>query len=98
MRLAQQWRLANGTQLSLQGHLLWQQAFAMHGDVLDASFTALRQFAPVGGIGLSRYGGVAGMNLDWTLTPRSSLQLGYDYYTGQFDRSSMASMRYHLGF
>jgi len=98
MRLAQHWRLADGTDLSLQGHMLWQQAFAMHGDVLDASFTALQQFAPVGGIGLSRYGGVAGMDLNWGLTPRSSLQMEYDYYTGQLDRSTMAMVSYKLAF
>jgi len=98
VRLVQQWQLAHGTALNLQGHMLWQQAFSTRGNVLDASFTGLQQFAPVDGIGLSRYGGVAGMNLDWTFAPRSSLQLSYDYYTGQFDRSSMATISCLVGF
>ena len=98
MRAAQQWRLDNGGSLTFQAHMLWQQAFAMHGDVLDASFTALQQYAPVGGIGLSRYGGVAGMSLNWGLTRSSTLQLGYDHYTGQYEHSNMGMLNYRFGF
>jgi outer membrane autotransporter protein len=96
VRAGRNWRFDNGSKLTLQGHLLWQQAFAMRGDVLDASFTALQQYAPVGGIGLSRYGGVAGVDLGWTLSPRSTLQLGYNYFSGQFQRSSMGMLSYKL--
>jgi autotransporter-associated beta strand protein len=96
MRAARNWQFDNGGKLTLQGHLLWQQAFAMQGAVLDASFTALQQYAPVGGIGLSRYGGVAGLDLGWTLSPRSTVQLGYNYFSGQYQRSSMGMLSYKL--
>ncbi len=98
IRATHHWTLDNGSKLSLQGHMLWQQAFAMHGDVFDASFTGLQQYAPLGGIGLSRYGGVAGMDLNWSLTPRSSVQMGYDQYFAQREASQMATVSYHLTF
>ena len=98
LRASRSWSLDNGTALTLQASLLRQQAFAMHGDVLDASFTALQQYAPVGGIGLSRYGTVAGMNLNWSLSPRSTVQLGYNYFSGQYQHSSMGMLNYKLSF
>jgi uncharacterized protein with beta-barrel porin domain len=98
VRAAQSWTFDNGRKLTVQAHLLRQQAFAMHGDVLDASFTALQQYAPVGGIGLSRYGTVAGMRLDWNLSPRSAVQLGYNYFSGQYQRSGMGMVSYRLAF
>lgn len=66
-----------------QTHALWQQSFGLRGDVFEASFTGLDQFAPLGGVGLSRYGGVVGSTLDWRMTPRASVQLGCDQYLGQ---------------
>jgi len=96
MRAAQSWTLDNGSKLTVQAHLLRQQAFAMHGAVLDASFAALQQYAPVGGIGLSRYGTVAGMSVDWNLSRRSAVKFGYNYFSGQYQRSSMGMLSYRL--
>jgi autotransporter-associated beta strand protein len=98
MRTSQRWTLAGGGRLELQTHLSWQQAFAMHGDVFEASFAALDQWSPVGGIGLSRYGGVAGASLGWTMSPRGSLQIGIDQYLGQRQQARMATLDYRLSF
>ncbi len=98
LRAGRDWALAGGGHLSLQGHLLWQQAFAMHGDVPDASFAVLNQWAPVGGIGLSRYGGEAGMSLDWAMSPRSSLSFGIDQYVAQHDHGKMDTLNYRFNF
>ncbi|WP_267223161.1 S8 family serine peptidase [Dyella silvae] len=98
LRAGRDWSLAGGGSLSLQGHLLWQRAFSMHGDVLDASFAVLNQWAPVGGIGLSRYGGDAGFSLDWAITARSSLSLGMDQYVAQHDHGKMDTLNYRLSF
>ncbi|WP_430388768.1 S8 family serine peptidase [Dyella sp. 20L07] len=98
LRAGSDWSLAGGGHLSLQGHLLWQRAFSMHGDVLDASFADLNQWAPVGGIGLSRYGGDAGLSLDWTISSRSSLSLGMDQYVAQHDHGKMDTLSYRLSF
>ena len=78
--------------------MLWQQSFGLRGEVFDASFSGINQFAPVGGIGLSRYGGVLGTTLDWQMTPRASLQLGYDQYLGQRQQAQMATANFSWAF
>lgn len=98
LRASHDWPLAGGGSLSLQGRMLWQQSFGLRGEVFDASFSGINQFAPVGGIGLSRYGGVLGTTLDWRMTPRASLQLGYDQYLGQRQQAKMATANFRLVF
>ncbi|NMW25892.1 hypothetical protein HFP05_16435, partial [Rhodanobacter denitrificans] len=77
---------------------LWQQSFGLRGEVFDASFSGIDQFGPVGGIGLSRYGGVLGTTLGWQMTSRASLQLGYDQYIGQRQQAKMATANFRLVF
>jgi len=98
MRATRDWTLADGGSLSLQAHMLWQQSFGVRGEVFDASFSGINQFAPVGGIGMSRYGGVFGTTLDWRMTSRTSLQLGYDQYLGQRQQAKMATASFRLDF
>ncbi len=98
LRAGHRWQLAGGGSLNVQGHLQWQQAFGMHGDVFDASFTAVDQWAPVGGVGLSRYQGQAGLTLDWAMSARSSLQFGMDQYFGQRSDGMMGTLNYRLAF
>jgi autotransporter-associated beta strand protein len=98
MRAARQWNFARGGSLDLQAHLAWQRAFAMRGDVFEASFTGIDQWAPLGGIGLSRYGGVAGMTLDWAMTPRAGLSFGLDHRFAQHEQGSMATLAYRVSF
>ena len=98
VRADHEWTLANGGSLSLQGRMLWQQSFGLRGEVFDASFSGINQFAPVGGIGLSRYGGVVGTSLNWKLAPRASLQLGYDQYLGQRQQARMATAAFNWAF
>jgi autotransporter-associated beta strand protein len=94
LRAAHGWTLAHGGSLSLQTHLAWQQSFGLRGEVFDASFSGINQYAPIGGIGLSRYGGVAGTSLDWKMTSRASLQLGYDQYFGQRQQAKMGTVSF----
>ncbi|MGH8160157.1 MAG: S8 family serine peptidase [Rhodanobacter sp.] len=98
MRATHSWSFVGGTKLTWQTRLLWQRALAMHGDIPDASFTGMTQWAPVGGIGLSRYGGVAAMLLNWNFSPKSSLQLGYEKDYDQYQDGSMATISYRLTF
>jgi hypothetical protein len=70
----------------------------MRGAIPDASFAVLDQWSPVGGIGLSRYGGDAGVSLDWLLSPRSHLSLGVDHYVAQYDRGETEMLSYRLSF
>jgi len=98
LRAGRDWSWSGGSHLSLQAHMLWQRAFSMRGDVLDASFAVLNQWAPVGGIGLSRYGGDAGLSLDWSISPRSRLSLGMDEYVAQHEHGKMDTLAYRLSF
>lgn len=98
LRATHDWALAGGGSVSLQGRMLWQQSFGLRGEVFDASFSGINQFAPVGGVGLQRYGGVFGTTLDWRMTPRASLQLGYDQYLGQRQQAKMATASFRLDF
>lgn len=94
LRAARSWLVPTLGTLDLKARLSWQQSFAMRGDVFDASFTGLNQWAPLGGIGLARYAGLAGLEMDWRFNARSALQLGYDHYFGQRDQSTMATLAY----
>nr|WP_243039678.1 S8 family serine peptidase [Dyella sedimenti] len=98
LRAGEDWPLAGGGRLGLQGHLLWQRAFSMRGALPDASFAVLNQWAPVGGIGLSRYGGEAGLSLDWAMSGHARLSLGLDEYVAQYDRGRMETLNYRLDF
>jgi autotransporter-associated beta strand protein len=98
LRAARQWTFAGGGSLDLQARLAWQRAIATRGDVFEASFTGIDQWAPLGGIGLSRYGGVAGMTLDWAMTPRAGLTFGIDHRFAQREQGSMATLAYRLSF
>ncbi|HEX8777318.1 MAG TPA: S8 family serine peptidase [Rhodanobacter sp.] len=98
LRADRGWQLPHGGNLDLQGRLAWQQSFGLRGAVFDASFSGVNQWAPLGGIGLSRYGGVAGATLDWSMSPRSDLTLGYDHYFGQYNEATMATLNYRWSF
>jgi len=98
LRGSREWKLPNGSSLSLQGHFLWQDAFAMRGVVPAASFAALQQFMPINGIGLSRYGNVAGVSLNWRFSARSQLSLGADQYSAQRAHATMGTLNYSLQF
>lgn len=98
LRATRDWTLVGGSRLSLQARALWQQSFGLRGEVFDASFSGIDQFAPVGGIGLSRYGGILGTTLEWQATPRASLQLGYDQYLGQREQARMATVNFSWKF
>jgi len=98
LRASQQWSLGRAGDLGLQFRLLWQQAFGMQGDVFDASFAALDQWSPVGGIGVSRYGGVAGMTLNWNFSRHASLVAGYDQHFDQNQLGRTGTLSYRWEF
>ncbi|GLQ96110.1 S8 family serine peptidase [Dyella mobilis] len=98
LRASRQWIMANGTSLSLRARMLWQDSFAMHGVLPNASFAALQQFTPVEGIGLSRYGSVAGVSLDWRFSQRSHISFGLDQYSAQRENATMGTLNYSLNF
>jgi uncharacterized protein with beta-barrel porin domain len=98
MRSSRQWNLSNGSSLTLQTRLLWEDALSMRGVLPNASFEALQQWSPVEGIGVSRYGGIAGLSLDWRFSKRSNLSLGVDEYDAQHEHATMSTLNYSLHF
>ena len=98
MRGSRQWNLSNGSSLTLQTRLMWEDALSMRGVLPNASFEALQQWSPVEGIGLSRYGGIAGLSLDWRFTARSNLSLGVDDYDAQHEHATVSTLNYSLNF
>ncbi|MEW9570933.1 S8 family serine peptidase [Rhodanobacter sp. Si-c] len=98
LRASRNWQLGRAGNLSLQGQLAWQQSFGLRGEVFDASFTGVNQWAPLGGIGLARYGGLAGATLNWSMNPHSSLALDCEQYFGQGQQATMAMLNYRWTF
>ena len=98
MRGSRQWQMPDGSSLSLQARFQWQDAFSMHGVIPTASFAALQQFMPINGIGLSRYGSIAGVSLNWRFSARSQLSVGADQYNAQRAHATMGSLNYSLRF
>ncbi|HEV7778386.1 MAG TPA: S8 family serine peptidase [Luteibacter sp.] len=98
MRLAREWALPSGGSLSLRSDVGWQHSFATRGEVFAASFTGIQQWAPVGGIGLSRYGGFADLTLDWRMTDRVGMAFGYDQQFGQLVDGRTATASFHINF
>ncbi|HUW53307.1 MAG TPA: S8 family serine peptidase [Rhodanobacter sp.] len=98
LRATHDWPLPGGGSLGLQTRMLWQQSFGVQGEAFQASFSGINQYAPIGGIGLSRHGGVVGTSLDWRMTPRASLQLGYDDYVGQGQQAQMGTLNFNWTF
>jgi len=98
LRAGRGWQLARGGSISLSGRLAWQQSFGLRGQAFDASFSGVNQWTPLGGVGLSRYGGVAGVSLDWSVNASSRLTLGYDQYFGQRDSARAGTLGYRWSF
>jgi uncharacterized protein with beta-barrel porin domain len=98
VRSTRKWTFAGGGSLSLQTRVLWQQSFGLRGDVFDASFSGLNQYAPLGGVGLARYGAMIGSSLNWSMSPRASVQVGLDEYLGQGQESKMGTANFNWTF
>ena len=98
VRALHRWTTSGGSMFSVQAHALWQQSFGLRGEVFDASFSGINQFAPVAGIGLSRYGAVLGTTMQWQLNARVGLKLDYDDYTGQSAQGQTGQLSFNWAF
>ena len=96
MRASQHWNLDGGRAVDISARAQWQSTLASRGGVFDASFAGLQQWQPLVGIGLSRYSGLLGLELNATLSARTALKFGYDYEVGQFNRAQMLSARLNV--
>jgi fibronectin-binding autotransporter adhesin len=94
LRATHRWNFSDGRAMDVHVSAQLQRTLASRGDVFDASFVGLQQWQPLVGIGLSRYSGLLNVGLKADLSARSSLDVGYDYQTGQRDQSRVVSARF----
>jgi fibronectin-binding autotransporter adhesin len=98
LRANHHWDFGDGRALDFHASAQFQRTLASRGDVFEASFVGLQQWQPLLGIGLSRYSGVLNVGLDARLSPRTSLNFGYDYENGQRDQAQMLSAHLVMAF
>lgn len=98
VRAGRHWDLGEGRALDFSANAQWQRTLASHGDVFDASFVGMQQWQPLTGIGLSRYSGLLGFDLDAMLSARAVLKFGYDYQMGQRVSGQTMSARLNVAF
>jgi fibronectin-binding autotransporter adhesin len=98
VRAARHWNLGRGRTLDFGVHAQWRHTMGSNGDDIEASFVGLQQWAPLVGIGLSRYSGVFGVGLDARLSPRATLKFACDRESGQYDSASVMSVGLNLAF
>ncbi len=98
VRAGGRWDFSGGRTVDFSAHAQWQRTLASSGDVFNASLVGLEQWQPLVGIGLSRYSGVLGLNLDAALSAHTTLQFGYDYEMGQRGTAQALSTRMNVAF
>ncbi|MEO7938209.1 MAG: autotransporter domain-containing protein [Burkholderiaceae bacterium] len=98
LRGTRHWDFAEGRALNFGAHAQWRRTFASNGDNVNASFVGLQQWSPLVGIGLSRYSGVFGIDLDARFSPRATMKFSYDYENGQYDSAQGLSASFNMAF
>jgi len=98
VRAVHGWRFAGDRGFDVSARLMWHQALKTHGTDFDASFVGLEQWRPVSGMGLSNSGALFDLGLDAWLSPRTSLNVGYSYETGDRGDAGMVSARVGVAF
>jgi autotransporter-associated beta strand protein len=89
-RLERQWSLGSA-RVSLQGRIEWQRTLSQSGSAIDARFTGLDVWSPIGGAGLDEEAAVFGLGLQARLPKWGRFGLDLDSrrehgrdYTGAF--------------
>lgn len=91
LRVDRAWRLA-GIDLRADARAEWQQAFAARGELFDASFTGLSQWAPLQGIGLAGRSQLVGVGLSAGFARGAQLRFDVSHRASDAGRGGMASL------
>lgn len=91
LRVDRAWRMA-GIDLRADARAEWQQAFAARGELFDASFTGLSQWAPLQGIGLASRSQLVGLGLSAGVGRGMLLRFDLSHRASDAGRSGMASL------
>ncbi len=93
LRAMNDWRLANGMRMELDGSAGWQHTLRQYGCVFDASFTGFDNWLPVEGIGLSRNTATLRAGLSLWPTHDFGLRVGYMLEQGEREHAGGAMLQ-----
>ena len=97
VRATRGWRMA-GIDLSADARAEWQQTLASSGELFDASFSGLEQWAPLQGIGLARRSQLFGVGLSAAFGGKATFRFDLSRRASDVGNSNMASLQAMLRF
>lgn len=97
MRASRGWRMG-GVDLRADARAEWQQALSANGELFDASFTGLEQWAPLQGIGLSRRSQLFGVGLSAAFGGRATFRFDLSRRSSDVGDGAMASLQLQYAF
>jgi len=92
LRADRAWRMG-GIDLRADARAEWQQTLARRGQLFDASFTGLAQWAPLQGIAMGGQGSLFGLGVTATASGKASFRFDLSRRSGATGASSMASLQ-----
>ncbi|QIL20855.1 autotransporter serine protease [Thermomonas sp. HDW16] len=97
LRAARDWRVG-GIDLRADARAEWQQTQALNGELFDASFSGLEQWAPLQGIGLARRSQLFGVGLSAAFGGKATFRFDLSRRASEVGDSNMASLQAMLRF
>ena len=92
LRADRGWRVG-GMDLRADARAEWQQTLASRGDLFDASFTGLSQWAPLQGIALGNRSSLLGLGVMTNVGSKTSFRFDLSRRSGSTGASAMASLQ-----
>ncbi|MEO6154345.1 MAG: autotransporter domain-containing protein, partial [Thermomonas sp.] len=92
LRADRGWRVG-GIDLRADARAEWQQTFASRGQLFDASYTGLSQWAPLQGIALGNRSSLFGLGVSANVGGKTEFRFDLSRRTGTIDASTMASLQ-----
>ena len=92
LRADRAWRVA-GIDLRADARAEWQQTLASRGEVFEASFTGLNQWAPLQGIALGNRSSLLGLGLSASTGAGTAFRFDLSRRAGSVGDSTMASLQ-----
>lgn len=92
LRATRGWQVG-GLDLRADARAEWQQALASQGELFDASFTGLEQWAPLQGIGMARSSQLFGVGLSALVGRKAVFRFDLSHRASEVGNSRMASLQ-----
>lgn len=92
MRASRGWRVG-GADLRADARAEWQQTLASNGELFDASYTGIEQWAPLQGIGLARRSQLFGVGLSAAFGRNATFRFDLSRRSSDVGGNAMASLQ-----